>query len=147
MSTYWKPLQFRVPGEPRGKGRPRFTRTGHTYPDDKTAAYENLIRLAFDKQFPAWDPTEGAVKIDIIARFPAPKSWSKKKTAMAYADEIHKTTKPDADNIVKAVLDGLNGTAWSDDSQVIDQRCRKDYYPAGELLVTIWVEEEEEEDE
>ena len=36
-----------MPGEPRGKGRPRFRRAGafvQTYTDDKTANYENLVK-------------------------------------------------------------------------------------------------------
>lgn len=142
----WRRLQFSVPGEPRGKGRPRFTRTGHAYTDEKTAAYENLIRLAFDQKYNVWEPAEGAVKVDIIARCTPPKSWSERKKGRAYKDEIRKVTKPDCDNIVKAVLDGLNKTAWMDDTQVIDIRCRKHYWPVPELIVEIWVEEEDEDD-
>ena len=41
-----------VEGEPRGKGRPRFMRNGHTYTDSKTKAYEKLIREEFRKQCP-----------------------------------------------------------------------------------------------
>jgi Holliday junction resolvase RusA-like endonuclease len=37
------------------------------------------------------------------------------------------TTKPDADNVVKAVFDGLNGVAFRDDVQVVDLRVRKRY--------------------
>ena len=144
MSTYWRRLQFKVPGEPRGKGRPRFTRTGRAYTDEKTAAYENLVRLAFDQKYQTWEPTKNPVKVDIIARCAPPKSWSERKKGRAYKDEIRKVTKPDCDNITKAVLDGLNGTAWEDDSQVIDIRCRKHYWPVPELIVDIWVEEEED---
>ena len=140
----WRRLQFSVPGEPRGKGRPRFTRTGHAYTDEKTAAYENLVRLAFDQKYDTWEPTKNPVKVDIIARCTPPKSWSERKKGRAYKDEIRKVTKPDCDNITKAVLDGLNKTAWMDDTQVIDIRCRKHYWPVPELIVEIWVEEEED---
>ena len=38
---------FTVPGKPQGKGRPRFTRSGHTYTPDRTAAYEERVKLAY----------------------------------------------------------------------------------------------------
>lgn len=38
-------ISFSVPGEPVGKGRPRFTRTGHPYTPGKTGSYESLVRL------------------------------------------------------------------------------------------------------
>ena len=137
----WVVLQFEVPGEPRGKGRPRFTRTGHAYTDDKTAAYENLIRLAFKQKYQGWHPTDHAVRVDIIAQCTPPQSWSFKKKGRAYNGEILKKTKPDMDNIIKAVLDGLNEVVWNDDSQVIDIRCRKGYWPEPKLRINIWNEE------
>ena len=36
-------------------------------------------------------------------------------------------TTPDVDNILKIVLDGLNGVAYADDSQVVEAACRKHY--------------------
>lgn len=35
-------IQFAIMGEPQGKGRPRFARSGHTYTPEKTAAYEKV---------------------------------------------------------------------------------------------------------
>ena len=37
-------VEFFVP-EIRGKGRPRFTRNGHAFTDEKTRNYENLVKL------------------------------------------------------------------------------------------------------
>lgn len=42
-------LIFEVPGEPRGKGRPRFTKDGHAYTDSETRAYEKKI-MAYYRQ-------------------------------------------------------------------------------------------------
>lgn len=39
----------------------------------------------------------------------------------------HATTKPDIDNIIKAVLDGLNGVAFKDDKQVTSIKATKFY--------------------
>lgn len=42
---------FTIPGEPCGKGRPRFVRqTGRTYTPEKTARYENLVSLEYQAQ-------------------------------------------------------------------------------------------------
>ena len=51
----------------------------------------------------------------------------KKKQAAVYAGEIKPTVKPDIDNIVKIVLDGLNGVAFTDDKQVIEIQAQKCY--------------------
>lgn len=70
-------ISFSVPGEPVGKGRPRFTRTGHTYTPGKTESYESLVRLAYGEcgmVFPKGVP----VRVRITACFSIPKSASKK---------------------------------------------------------------------
>lgn len=42
------------------------------------------------------------------------------------------------DNILKIVLDGLNGVAYADDKQVIEVRCRKFYsVSSGYLKVSV----------
>ena len=42
-------IKFTVPGVPVGKGRPRFTRGGHAYTPEKTAAFEEKVRLCWKK--------------------------------------------------------------------------------------------------
>lgn len=41
--------------------------------------------------------------------------------------ELRPTTKPDVDNYVKGVKDGLNKVIWQDDSQVVNLTVRKFY--------------------
>ena len=41
-----KSITFEVVGEPKGKGRPRFTRSGHTYTPQATKDYERHISQA-----------------------------------------------------------------------------------------------------
>jgi Holliday junction resolvase RusA-like endonuclease len=36
-----------------------------------------------------------------------------------------KTTRPDADNLAKAVFDALNGILWADDSQIVNSTVSK----------------------
>ena len=122
-------VEIEVSGQPQGKGRPRFTRTGHTYTPQKTKEYERRIHAA------AWaemakhniDMTDRPVSIDIIAFMDIPKSWSKKKRLEAEYGAISPTGKPDIDNIAKAALDGLSGTLYADDKQVTSLRVKKTY--------------------
>ena len=42
-------VTFTVPGTPVGKGRPKFARRGNftvAYTPEKTASYENLVKIA-----------------------------------------------------------------------------------------------------
>lgn len=45
--------------------------------------------------------------------------------------------KPDIDNVVKAVLDALNGVAYRDDTQVIELHVRKSYSEKPRVEVCI----------
>lgn len=123
-------IAFTVPGEPQGKGRARVgTIAGHArmFTPQKTVAYENLIALAARDAMGRTLPLEGACIVEVDAVFSVPKSWSKKRRAEALAGVIRPTKKPDGDNVLKAVCDGMNGIAWLDDSQAVDQRVRKLY--------------------
>lgn len=78
-----------------------------------------------------------AVRVEIDAVFPIPKTWSKGKKAQASVGKIVPDTKPDTDNIAKAVLDALNGVAYKDDSQVTELSVRKRYGEIGHVAVRI----------
>jgi Holliday junction resolvase RusA-like endonuclease len=121
---------FTIPGEPIAKGRARsFIRAGHIahYTPDKTARYENLVKLAAQQAMAGIAPIEGAVSLTMRAFFSIPASWSMKKQRAAALGEFAHTKRPDLDNVVKAIKDGANGVAWKDDSQVVDVRASKRY--------------------
>ena len=70
-------IEFTVDGEPVGKGRPRFTRSGHAYTPEKTADYEQLVKLSFRKKYPDFKPILKVVplSVTIFAEFPIPASF------------------------------------------------------------------------
>jgi Holliday junction resolvase RusA-like endonuclease len=114
-------LRFTVPGEPRGKGRPRFHIRGGrpgTHTDDRTVNYESLVRLAAHKA--GATPFEGPVKMFITAYFSMPKTITRKRMAAIVAGADLPTKKPDSDNIAKIVCDALNKFAYADDAQAAD---------------------------
>lgn len=119
-----------VPGEARGKGRPRFARRGafvKTYTDDKTANYENLVAWAGAQAMQGRVPLSCPVEVKLCVHTAPPASWSKKKRELAMAGWVFPTTKPDADNIQKIVFDALNDIVWQDDKQIVTVAFKKRY--------------------
>ena len=129
-------MTFIVPGEPRGKGRPRFTKSGSVYTDGKTKQYEFLIQLLSKQGMRGELPYEGTCGVTITAYYPIPKRASYKKAAAMGRGEILPPVKPDADNIAKIILDGMNGIVFKDDKQVTDLHVFKKYGAIPRVEVT-----------
>lgn len=113
-------IKFTIQGIPQGKGRPRFSSRGgfaRTYTPEKTVAAEESIRLQSIKHRPA-DPLECSIMLDLVFCMPTLKSMSKKARALAVASMQSHTKRPDIDNLVKLVMDALNGWFWLDDAQI-----------------------------
>lgn len=126
-----------IPGEPVAKGRPRMTRAGITYTPEKTKGYENLVKMCYMEQGNK-EKLEGELQVKIVACFKIPKSASKKNQTMMQLTEIRPTKKPDADNIMKIILDSLNKLAYDDDSQIVSASIDKiyDINPRVEVLIS-----------
>jgi Holliday junction resolvase RusA-like endonuclease len=134
-------LTIRVPGTPQGKGRPRFTKTGRVYTPAKTKAYEAAIGWAARAAHKG-DPIAGPVIVRVIANMPVPPSWPKWKRASALVGDIPHQTTPDADNVLKISLDGLNGIVWLDDKQITFADITKRYSSEPELVIIVKTEGE-----
>jgi Holliday junction resolvase RusA-like endonuclease len=126
-------ITFEIPGAPFGKERPRATRTGRVYTPAKTVSFERMVGTLAMPHFTA--PIEGPVRLEIRAVFALPESWSRKKKD-AHINRPH-TQRPDADNIAKAIKDGMNRIAWADDSQVAEMTVTKHWGPAPKTLVIV----------
>lgn len=133
-------MYFFVEGKPQGKARPRFSQKSHTaYTPKNTVDYEKRIRNAFRecqgecKKLPA----DCYAYVKIQAQYPIPHSWSKQKKEETIAGLIMPTTKPDGDNILKVVLDALNGLAYDDDRQVVKMCIIKAYSVNPGLVVQV----------
>lgn len=134
-------VRFEILGEPEGKGRPRFRRSGQfvsTYTPDGTASYENLVKLEYQRQCKGYMfPENTPLDVRITAYYGIPKSTSKKKRAEMLAYGIRPMKKPDTDNVVKIILDSLNCFAYKDDVQVVDCQVRKFYSSTPRVVVSI----------
>lgn len=130
--------RFEVPGLPIAKSRPRFNRkTGRTWTPPKTANYESLVSLAYKEVYPDVIPAGEPIRLTVIAYFPVPKATSKKRLALMLSNLIHHTKRPDIDNVLKSVQDGLNKVAFMDDSQIWSLCAEKRYseYPRVEVII------------
>lgn len=118
-------------GKPVSKGRPRFGKAKNgnmvAYTPFKTRKYEQEVKTLFQLAMYSKPMLEGAVKVTITAYFK-----SKKKTGWH-------TSRPDLDNIVKAILDSMNGIVVEDDSAVAQIVALKKY-DEGEERVEVQIE-------
>lgn len=132
---------FTVEGKPQGKARARTfynKRMGkmQSITPVQTKSYEDLIRWSYRAAGGEY-MGEKVLQVDIIAFYPIPKAFSKTKRNAAINGDTRPTSKPDCDNIVKVVLDALNGVAYYDDKQVVSVSCNKYYGARGYLQITI----------
>ena len=100
-------VNFTIEGPPVGKARPRVTRTV-TYTPAKTARYEDLVRYTAINSFKGIFDKDEPLDVKIIAYFEVPKSLSKKRKALCLANKELPIKMPDADNIGKIIMDGMN---------------------------------------
>jgi Holliday junction resolvase RusA-like endonuclease len=77
-------------------------------------------------------PLTQAVKMTVRMFFKLPKRTVKEK------GDWH-TSRPDLDNIIKSIKDGLNGIAYLDDSQIVKIEATKQW--ASEDYVIVEIEE------
>lgn len=126
---------FTVKGQPKGKGRPRFTKNGHVYTPESTRIYEEEIKLRYKEKFKD-EMLDGNIAVEVfINKKPASYLGIKKynKLLGKYCN-----IKPDTDDVVKAVLDALNGIAYADDKNVVELYAVKKYSTESSVVVRLY---------
>ena len=120
-------LSFAIPGECVPKGRPRHGR-GRTYTPKRTADYERTVKVyasaAAHDAGVSWRRDESAaLDVVIVIVLPRPGRLMARSAPLG---RVPSTTRPDVDNYVKAVLDGIQAAGViSDDSQVYHMTATK----------------------
>ena len=123
-------IHFQVEGDPKGKGRPRFSRVGSftkVYTDKQTLSYEAMIAFFAKQAMGVTDLLETPVSVFLYVRLPVPQSYSKKRREVCLGGTEKPCKKPDIDNIAKTYLDAMNGVIFVDDTQVVDLHVKKLY--------------------
>ena len=129
-------MKIFIPGEPIAQPRVKVSTKGgfaraYTERDHPIHSYKQAIRLSYVNA--GGEVLEGPVSIRIVCWFERPKSHSKKRRQKPEP----KTTKPDLDNVGKAILDALNEIAYNDDGQVYRLTVEKWYVGPYNLIGTI----------
>jgi Holliday junction resolvase RusA-like endonuclease len=129
-------MKIFIPGEPIAQPRVKVSTRGgfaRAYIDAKHPihAYKQAIRLAYVNS--GGEVLEGPVSVRIVCLFERPKSHSKKRRQ----EPEPKTTKPDLDNVGKAILDALNEIAYNDDGQVFMLTVEKWYVGPYDSIGTV----------
>lgn len=111
---------------PFPKERPRLSGRRIVYTPYKTRSFENRIAYEWKKKYKDLI-LKSAVKLDLLFCFKKAKSC--KKT-------LH-TQRPDIDNLLKSILDGLNKVAFVDDCQVVEMKSKKVFSDTDKILITV----------
>ena len=138
-------LQVFVPGLPRAQPRPRMrvSRTGRFLGmngrDDaitRCLAWRHAVALAAQA---AWrrDLLEGPVNVELHFQFEHPPSHLRQDGSLRKRAPRHHTSRPDGENLSKALCDALNGVIYRDDSQIVELRVTKSYGPEPGCLVIV----------
>ena len=85
----------------------------------------------------ASEPLEGALEAFIYVTFAVPASYSKKRTEACLSGQEKHTKKPDLDNVVKAVLDGMSDIVFLSDSQITSIHATKVYGEVAKVEVLV----------
>jgi len=129
-------ISFSVPGEPRGKGRPRFAK-GRAYTDAATASYENLIAINAKAAMAGREPLATPVDVWVRINMQPPSSASKSRIALMLSGDLRPIKRPDIENVAKAVLDAMNQIVFRDDAQVCGLRVAKFYDSQPGLTIDV----------
>lgn len=127
--------------EPVAKGRPRVTRQGHAFTPTKTSTAEFNVAQAVGA---AWNkaPMAEPLELALVAYIHSPKHPKHKDFPV---------TRPDGDNYLKLVADGLNHVMWEDDSYLVNMKVYKRFvseaypHPGFRVIVNRVTFEEDEE--
>lgn len=133
-------VAFVIPGTPVGKGRPKFARRGNfvtAYTPEKTASYENLVKVKAEEAMGGIPLFEGPVSVEIALFVTPPASWSQKKQREALAGTVFPVSKPDVDNVLKGIMDACNEIVFKDDKQAVDVKVIKRYSDTARAFVKV----------
>ena len=127
-------LSFTIPGRPVPWARAGRSKSGHSFTPKKQEDHAELVRAAAFSAEPGLamrgQALVGPLSLILSFCFEFPKKRT--KTEM--------TSRPDLDNLVKQILDALNGFAFADDAQIVHVNASK-MYVSSPSYTTVYIEE------
>ena len=135
-------IRFTIYGDPTPKARPRFSLTRgfvQVFTAEKTRAYENEVAIMAKAAMAGRKPFEGALAISIVQTYAVPTTYGKKRTEECLSGLIQHTKRPDADNVMKCVIDGMGKgqIVFLNDSQCVYLFTMKEYGCVAKVEVIV----------
>ena len=132
-------LEFTIEGKVQPQQRPRFSRMGgfvKTYDPPESAKYKKYVAEVAE-QYKLETLIDSPVKLVVDVYIEIPKSYSKKKRQQIENGELLHIKKPDVDNLIKGIKDGITGVLWRDDSLIVEMTVRKHYgeHPRADISI------------
>jgi len=127
--------------QPRNRHRMVKTKAGKVFtmnyePEEAAMAKENT-RAQIVNQLPTFIPRNVPIICNIEAYLPRPKNHYRSNGEVKSAAPRFCTSKPDKDNLEKAIYDAMTGVVWMDDCQVVDGRLVKFYGDVPKVVVKV----------
>lgn len=122
-------IVVQIPGEPYALKRARVrvikgakqTFASH-YDPKENRSWKGYAATFLSEAMVGLELFSGPIEVEIFAAYSMPKSrWLSTRNRPGH----WKVTKPDVDNIIKAVLDAASGVVFMDDKQVVSISARK----------------------
>jgi Holliday junction resolvase RusA-like endonuclease len=128
-------ISFRCDFRAISKQRAR-TGKGFAFTPAKTKAFEKAVGFAANAEMAGQLPISTPCRMEIYALFEPPKSWPKWRKEAAYGKPF--VSASDADNMIKAIADGLNDITYLDDKQLAHVAMERFYAKQSSFRVTIF---------
>jgi Holliday junction resolvase RusA-like endonuclease len=125
-------VQFTIPGRPTAWQRARefvHRQSGKIVRSNppEMKVQQDTIRWAFKVANRGGPAMVGPLRLEVLCVYAIPPSWPRWKQEAAALGKVWKTTVPDHDNLVKQISDALNGHAYADDAQIVQDSFGKRY--------------------
>lgn len=121
------PVRIEIPGVPVAQGRGRAVRFGNSVrviDPSKSRSWKGAAQvhmLAALRSAGVYTPLDVPLAVEVVAWWPRPKSLPKRVGTEWY----WKPSRPDGDNVLKAVMDAGIGVCWTDDSLIVSALVEK----------------------
>ena len=130
-------MRVTIPGEPVAQGRGRAVRIGNgvrVIDPAKSRSWKGVAAVFMQQARNAagvFAPMTGPLDVSVVA------TWATLKSASKKNPPVYKVSRPDGDNVLKAVLDAGNGILWADDATCVRLSVEKRYGAVPSVMVNI----------
>jgi Holliday junction resolvase RusA-like endonuclease len=121
-------LEFTITGKPHPKSRPRFSQhKGRVAVYNAHKDISDLRKWQILSKVQPHNVIDAPIELDIIFYMPIPKGGTKQHKQNLAEGIVKHISKPDIDNLIKEILDNMNGIVYKDDSLIYKISSSKEY--------------------